>query len=156
MLLDQRREKLEEECQLHYMSTVSAEQRFEVKSLNLHSFFSFRLSFFLTTILYFMHAAHMLGVAASWLVQIVIEAYRCFIRKPNNDEDFDSREKIRLYLKKVYGTTIKCGASLVFASIGAGIGALIHPSTGQWIGNFPLRPTPPPPLLIMHNLFTVI
>ncbi|KAH0699400.1 hypothetical protein KY290_014223 [Solanum tuberosum] len=29
----------------------------------------------------------------------------------------------------------RCGASLVFASIGAGIGAMIvHPTTGQWIG----------------------
>lgn len=78
---------------------------------------------------------HLLGVTASWVVQIIIETYRCFIRKPvNEDADADRTQKIQLLGKKVYGATIKCGASLVFASIGAGIGALIHPSTGQWIG----------------------
>jgi len=78
---------------------------------------------------------HLLGVAASWVVQIIIDAYRCFIRKPvDEDDDADRTGKIRLLGKKVYGATVKCGASLIFASIGAGIGALFHPSTGQWIG----------------------
>ncbi|ONK80097.1 uncharacterized protein A4U43_C01F13860 [Asparagus officinalis] len=78
---------------------------------------------------------HMLGVAASWVVQIIIEAYRCLIRKPVDENgDIPRREKIRLLAKKIYGASIKCGSSLVFASIGAGIGALFHPSTGQWIG----------------------
>ena len=82
-----------------------------------------------------MSAGHLLGVAASWVVQIIIETYRCLIRKPVNvDDNADRTEKIRLVGKKVYGVTVKCGASLVFASIGAGIGALFHPSTGQWIG----------------------
>ncbi|KAJ0981926.1 hypothetical protein J5N97_010181 [Dioscorea zingiberensis] len=77
---------------------------------------------------------HMLGVAASWIVQIGVDAYRCFIRKPEDDLLVDGKEKIRMFGKKVYATTIKCTASLVFASVGAGICALIHPSTGQWIG----------------------
>ncbi|CAL9750936.1 uncharacterized protein LOC135634578 [Musa acuminata AAA Group] len=78
---------------------------------------------------------HLLGVAASWIVQVVIEIYRCFFRKNiNGDEDISINEKIRLFRRKLYGTTVKCSASLVFASVGAGIGALFNPSTGQWIG----------------------
>ncbi|KAJ6813613.1 uncharacterized protein M6B38_367725 [Iris pallida] len=78
---------------------------------------------------------HMLGVAASWIVQFLVDFYRCFIRKsPTEAEVANKRERIRLYGKKVYGTAVKCCSSLVFASIGAGIGALFHPSTGQWIG----------------------
>jgi hypothetical protein len=50
-------------------------------------------------------------------------------------DDIDTPQKLKLLGKKVSGTTIRCGASLIFASIGAGIGAtLIRPSTGQWIG----------------------
>nr|GLL22521.1 uncharacterized protein LOC109188218 [Ipomoea trifida] len=49
--------------------------------------------------------------------------------------DDDTEEKVRLLGKKVYIATVRCGASLVFASIGAGIGAsFLRPSTGQWIG----------------------
>ncbi|RZR94716.1 hypothetical protein BHM03_00023476 [Ensete ventricosum] len=78
---------------------------------------------------------HILGIAASWIVQVIIEIYRCFFRKHNNDnEDININDKIRLFRRKLFGTTVKCSASLVFASIGAGIGALFHPSTGQWIG----------------------
>ncbi|KAJ6815460.1 uncharacterized protein M6B38_133160 [Iris pallida] len=78
---------------------------------------------------------HMLGVAASWIVQIVIDFYRCFIRRSATEAEVaDKREKIRIYVKKVYGAAVKCTSSLIFASIGAGIGALFHPSTGQWIG----------------------
>nr|XP_010938446.1 uncharacterized protein LOC105057511 [Elaeis guineensis] len=93
------------------------------------------------TLLYFYSVSrttfrgHLLGVAASWLVQIVIEIYRCFIRKSNSgNEEVDIKAKFGHFRKKVYGTLVKCSASLVFASIGAGIGALFHPSTGQWIG----------------------
>jgi len=83
-----------------------------------------------------MCVGHLLGVAASWVVQIIVETYRCLIRKPVNveNDNADRTEKIQLLGKKVHCTTVKCGASLVFASIGAGIGALFHPSTGQWIG----------------------
>ncbi|PKA61070.1 hypothetical protein AXF42_Ash005966 [Apostasia shenzhenica] len=79
---------------------------------------------------------HALGVVASWIVQIIIEFYRYCVRKPNSDNENLSRaEKIRLFRNKVYSTTVKCTSSLIFASIGAGIGALLHPSIGQWIGS---------------------
>lgn len=56
----------------------------------------------------------------------------------NSDEEsnkVDKSEEAKLLGKKVSGVTIRCGASLVFASIGAGIGAtLVRPSVGQWIG----------------------
>lgn len=79
---------------------------------------------------------HFLGVAASWLVQVGIECYR-FVRdisKP--DDETDAREEqVKALGKKVYGVTLRCGASLVFASIGAGIGAtLFRPSSGQSVG----------------------
>ncbi|XP_062204045.1 uncharacterized protein LOC133906228 [Phragmites australis] len=79
--------------------------------------------------------AHALGVAAAWVVQSIIEVYRCFIRKPSDDEEsFDDMEKFRLFGRKIYGITIKSCFSLVLASIGAGIGALVHPRHGQWFG----------------------
>lgn len=50
-------------------------------------------------------------------------------------DEIDTPQKLKLLGKKVSGTSIRCGASLIFASIGAGIGAtLIRPSMGQWIG----------------------
>lgn len=74
---------------------------------------------------------HCLGVLASWIVQVGIDICRLFRSKD------DSEEKVRLLGKKVYIATVRCGASLVFASIGAGIGAsFLRPSTGQWIGEF--------------------
>ncbi|TKW29128.1 hypothetical protein SEVIR_3G375900v4 [Setaria viridis] len=86
--------------------------------------------------------AHALGVSAAWVVQSLIEVYRCFIRKPseddelpsNGDEQFDDTDKFRLFGRKIYGITIKSCFSLVLASIGAGIGALLHPVHGQWFG----------------------
>ena len=86
----------------------------------------------------YIFAGHFLGVAASWLVQVGIEIYRFFSTMFNSEEEIekvDNAERVKLLGKKVTGTTIKCGASLVFASIGAGIGATIsRPSVGQWIG----------------------
>ncbi|KAK9072244.1 hypothetical protein SSX86_008677 [Deinandra increscens subsp. villosa] len=84
---------------------------------------------------------HFLGVAASWLVQVGIECYR-FVRdisKFNQGEDvnvdIDQSERAKALGKKVCGATVRCGASLVFASIGAGIGAtLFRPSSGQAVG----------------------
>ncbi|CAM0949830.1 unnamed protein product [Alopecurus aequalis] len=79
--------------------------------------------------------AHALGVAAAWVVQSLVQVYTCFIRRPDNDEELlDEREKFRLFGRKIYSVTIKCGFSLVFASIGAGLGCLLHPVHGQWIG----------------------
>lgn len=81
---------------------------------------------------------HFLGVAASWLVQVAIEIYRFFSGIFKSNVEADSTDKVvRLQLlgKRVYGTTVRCGASIVFASIGAGLGAtLFRPSSGQSIG----------------------
>ncbi|XP_041001484.1 uncharacterized protein LOC121247191 [Juglans microcarpa x Juglans regia] len=80
---------------------------------------------------------HFLGVAASWLVQVGIEIYRYFgaTIEEENDDDLDKAERVKVLGKKVAGATVRCSASLVFASIGAGIGAtLLRPSAGQWIG----------------------
>ncbi|KAL5224391.1 hypothetical protein ABZP36_011030 [Zizania latifolia] len=82
---------------------------------------------------FLLQTAHALGVAAAWVVQSIIEVYKCFIRKPSNDQElFD--DKLKMFGKKIYGITIKCGFSLVFASIGAGLGVLVHPVHGQWLG----------------------
>nr|ACL54720.1 unknown [Zea mays] len=87
--------------------------------------------------------AHALGITAAWVVQSIIEVYRCFIRKPSEDcealssdgnEQFDDMNKFRLFGRKIYGITIKSCFSLVLASAGAGIGALVHPVHGQWLG----------------------
>ncbi|GJN06094.1 hypothetical protein PR202_ga23782 [Eleusine coracana subsp. coracana] len=77
--------------------------------------------------------AQALGVAAAWVVQSIIEVYRCFIRKPRDDEEsFEEVDKLRKFGGKILGITIKGCFSLVLASIGAGIGALVHPGHGQW------------------------
>ncbi|KAJ8774365.1 hypothetical protein K2173_011614 [Erythroxylum novogranatense] len=74
----------------------------------------------------FLLLGHFLGVAASWIVQVGIEISETTVNKS---------QEVGILGKKVTGVTIRCSASLVFASIGAGIGAtLIRPSTGQWIG----------------------
>lgn len=120
-------------CQLHYLYIVSAEQLSGVVFLVVISFHSLAIDFLIGNT--FVSTGHLFGVAASWVVQILIETYRCLLRKPvDEDDDADRTEKIRLLRKKINSATVKCGSSLVFASIGAGIGALFHPSTGQWIG----------------------
>lgn len=77
-------------------------------------------------------------MAASLLVQVGIEIYRFCSRITKSGEESDNVDKFKqakLLGKRVTGITIRCGASLVFASIGAGIGAtMIRPSYGQWIG----------------------
>nr|CAB3465945.1 unnamed protein product [Digitaria exilis] len=88
-------------------------------------------------------ATHSLGVAAAWVVQSIIEVYRCFIRKPTKEDEplpsdddvqFDDADKFRMFGRKIYGITIKSCFSLVLASVGAGVGALVHPVHGQWFG----------------------
>nr|GEY08749.1 ribonuclease H-like domain-containing protein [Tanacetum cinerariifolium] len=82
---------------------------------------------------------HFLGVAASWLVEVGIECYHCvrnIVKSKNKGEDADvvahQGERAKVLGKRVCGVTVRCGASLVFASIGAGIGAtLFRPTTGQ-------------------------
>lgn len=96
------------------------------------------LSISLCCLCLYVCAGHFLGVAASWLIQVGIEIYRFFshmIKSKEEVDDVDTPEQLKLLATKVSSATIKCGASLVFASIGAGIGAtLIRPSVGQWIG----------------------
>ncbi|PPD94061.1 hypothetical protein GOBAR_DD08926 [Gossypium barbadense] len=86
---------------------------------------------------YVYSVSHLLGVTAAWIVQTGIEIYRCFSRITNSDESDEANVTVRAKLlgKKISGITIRCGASLIFASIGAGICAtLFRPSVGQWIG----------------------
>ncbi|CAL1392895.1 unnamed protein product [Linum trigynum] len=81
---------------------------------------------------------HFLGVAASWIVQVGIETYRFFNRLAKSEEEITrvaKSEQVKILGKKVTGVTLRCGASLVFAAIGAGItAAIVRPTTGQWIG----------------------
>ncbi|OMP04249.1 hypothetical protein COLO4_09810 [Corchorus olitorius] len=80
---------------------------------------------------------HLLGVTAAWLVQSGIEIYRWFSRIINSEEseEVDKIEQAKLLGKKISLIAIKCGASLICGSIGAGIGAtLIRPSFGQRFG----------------------
>lgn len=80
----------------------------------------------------------MLGAAASWIVQVGIEFFRLFTSTFNSTvllNEVDKPKKVRVAGQKVLVATIRCSSSLIFASIGAGIGAtLIRPSWGQWIG----------------------
>ncbi|TKY46247.1 hypothetical protein E2542_SST28285 [Spatholobus suberectus] len=82
---------------------------------------------------------HMLGVAASWLVQVGIELYRFFSStfkvQHEEDNDVDKTKQVGVLGQKIFIASVKCTSSLIFASIGAGIGAtLVRPSLGQWIG----------------------
>ncbi|MED6147713.1 hypothetical protein PIB30_046405 [Stylosanthes scabra] len=82
---------------------------------------------------------HMLGVAASWIVQVGIDTYRFFksiIKSTDNEgNSVDKSEQVAILGQRVFIATVRCSSSLIFASIGAGIGAtLIRPSLGQWIG----------------------
>lgn len=78
----------------------------------------------------------MLGVAASWVVQVGVRIFQLFTYKSRNEDvSVDKGERIRIFKDKVIIATIRCNASLIFASIGGGIGAtLFRPSIGQWIG----------------------
>nr|KYP65452.1 hypothetical protein KK1_011687 [Cajanus cajan] len=82
---------------------------------------------------------HMLGVAASWLVQVGMDLYRFFSSgfkaQHEEDNDLDQTKHVGVLGQKVFIATIRCSSSLIFAAIGAGIGAtLVRPSLGQWIG----------------------
>lgn len=83
-------------------------------------------------------AAHCLGVTASWVVQVGIDTYKTLLHLLNSKEDIEevnTMEEFKILGKKIYTASIKCTASLVFAAIGAGLGAtLVHPSIGQWMG----------------------
>ncbi|QCD77856.1 uncharacterized protein LOC114188519 [Vigna unguiculata] len=77
---------------------------------------------------------YMLGVSASWLVQVGVGVFQFFKSKAKN-ENLSNDVRIRVLRQKVFLATVRCNASLIFASIGGGIGAsLIRPSLGQWVG----------------------
>lgn len=82
--------------------------------------------------------AHFLGVAASWIVQVGVDIYRTLSHLFNTKEELDEPDKRVEFVilgKKVITATVRCSASLVFAAIGAGLGAtFLRPSLGQWIG----------------------
>lgn len=69
---------------------------------------------------------------------MAIDIYRFLSSIFRSDEEVDTvnkAEQVKRLQKKVFIITYKCGASLIFASIGAGIGAtMIHPKIGQFIG----------------------
>lgn len=82
-------------------------------------------------------AGYLLGVAASWIVNVGIDVqwFPRAVFAENEEEEFDKTAKVKLLEKRLFSTTIRCGSSLIFASVGAGVGALlIRPSLGQWIG----------------------
>ena len=87
-----------------------------------------------------MTAAHALAVLANWMVQLVVDFYRSIrvsftVRSEGNAVGLDSKELKRL-ARRIAGNTLKGSASLILASVGAGLGTvLIRPSTGTWIGN---------------------
>eukprot|EP00252_Welwitschia_mirabilis_P000021 TRINITY_DN10015_c0_g1_i1.p1 TRINITY_DN10015_c0_g1~~TRINITY_DN10015_c0_g1_i1.p1 ORF type:complete len:332 (-),score=41.04 TRINITY_DN10015_c0_g1_i1:59-1054(-) len=91
----------------------------------------------------------MLGFAATWLIQVGIDLYHYFSDLKHSNEmeleileggedDFMERhksEQVLILKKRVFRATVRCTSALVFASVGAGLGAvLFRPSTGQWIG----------------------
>lgn len=78
---------------------------------------------------------HFLGVAASWFVQVGIEVYHYVSDIWKNDNESNRSLQEQVLRRRVLNTTVRCGFSLVFASIGAGLGAmLMRPSSGQWLG----------------------
>lgn len=96
----------------------------------------------------------LLGTAATWLIQVGIETYRCLssiFKSKEEDEEVDSVEQVIILGKKVHVITVKCSASLIFASIGAGLGATImRPSLGQWIGKHSFGCALPPPRKLIN------
>ncbi|KAI5081062.1 hypothetical protein GOP47_0004245 [Adiantum capillus-veneris] len=85
----------------------------------------------------------LLGIAATWLVQLLIDIYfyvRALYRrrrKTQTSVDYQvEKEELAFLLRKTVGNTLKCGAALALSSVGAGIGVvLMRPSWGQRIGN---------------------
>jgi butyrate response factor 1 len=76
------------------------------------------------------------------MVQLVLDIYRSistslYVRtKDGKPVGLDARELKRL-ARRTVGNTLKGIASLLLASLGAGLGTvLIRPSTGTWIGMF--------------------
>lgn len=87
-----------------------------------------------------MSIGHLLGVLAPLIIQVGVDIYRFFTSILKTRNAAEKAERVGILVKKVYVASIMCGASLVFASVGAGVGAkLLGPSTGQRIGTFSFR-----------------
>ena len=142
--LDQQLARLEGACLLWFTSTVWAEQHSEVKAI--HELFvhyeipwGFDFINYLMLTFFLLCIGHMLGVAASWLVQVGIDLYRFFsstFQGQYEDNDVDQTNQVGVLGQKVVIATVRCTSSLIFASIGAGIGATFirRPWLGQWVG----------------------
>ncbi|XP_027337489.1 uncharacterized protein LOC113851216 [Abrus precatorius] len=78
---------------------------------------------------------HLIGFSASWLVQVGIRLFQFFNPMSKNNDGISKAERMRILRHKVFIATVRCNASLIFASVGAAIGAtLFRPSIGQWVG----------------------
>lgn len=82
---------------------------------------------------------------ANWVVQLVLDMYRYGRaslskrqvegKKQGKQGLQDPSKDFKGLMRKAAGNSLKGGASLVLASIGAGVGTvLIKPSIGTWIG----------------------
>lgn len=89
--------------------------------------------------------AQLLGIAAGWLVQLLVDIFFCIRalyrrrrKLPAGSTVWFSqieREELVFLIRKTVGNTLKCGASLLLASIGSGLGVvLISSNWGQRIG----------------------
>ncbi|KAL7083603.1 hypothetical protein ACP275_14G174100 [Erythranthe tilingii] len=78
---------------------------------------------------------HFLGVLASWIVNVGVDIYEFFTYVYKRRHRVGTAQQFRVLAKWVFGATIRCAASLVFASIGGGVGAtIVNPAAGQFIG----------------------
>ncbi|KAL7126135.1 hypothetical protein ABFS83_14G165400 [Erythranthe nasuta] len=78
---------------------------------------------------------HFLGVLVSWIVNVGVDIYEFFTYVYKRRHRVGTAQQFRVLAKWVFGATIRCGAALVFASIGGGVGAtIVNPAAGQFIG----------------------
>lgn len=144
MLPNQRHERQNGECQKPSISALLQGQLSEVSlsswgvSIPINSLLASKLIPLLSPCGVFGQTAHFLGVAASWVVQVGVDIYKTLSHLFNTKEELDEvdkRKEFELLGRKIISATIRCTASLVFAAIGAGLGAsLVRPSLGQWLG----------------------
>lgn len=91
-----------------------------------------------------MFAAQLLGVAANWIIQFVIDVANCLKsaferRKEKNNRRLQIEpEDLRKLAVRTAANSLRAGASLTFAAVGAGLGTvLVRPNSGTWIGKLP-------------------
>lgn len=85
----------------------------------------------------------LLGIAASWLVQLLLDIFFCIRaiyrqrrKLPAGFKGFAiEQDELAFLLRKTVGNTLKCGAALALASVGGSLGAvMIGSNWGQRIG----------------------